>query len=70
MKENVYFDFPYRNEVNICSNSIKDLLKFAKNHHFNWYDRSVSFLNEETVEVKNSLNNLNKLKRLMKKYKN
>lgn len=68
-QEYVYFDFPYRNELHICSSSVKDLLTFAKNHKLEWFNNSIHFLNEEIDEAKKSLNYLNKFKRLMEKYK-
>lgn len=68
-RENVYFDCLYRNEFRICSSSIKDLMIFAKNHNLKWYDKSINLLNEEISEVKTQLNDLNKFKRLMEKYK-
>ena len=69
-QENVYFDFPYRKELHICSPSMQDLLSFAKNHNLKWFHKSMNLLNQEIIEARDSLNFLNKFKRLMEKYKN
>ena len=67
-KENIHFEFGYRT-ISIHSKSMKDLLEFAKKHKLKWIDKTSKILNEEIVEVKNQLNNFNKIKRLMEKYK-
>lgn len=68
LQDKIHFEYRF-GEISIHSDSMKDLLVFAKKHKLKWFDKTSKILNEEIVEVKNQLNNFNKIKRLMEKYK-
>ena len=59
LQDKVHFECHF-GEISIHSDSMKDLLVFVKKHKLKWFDKTSKILNEEIVEVKNQLNDLNK----------
>lgn len=68
LQDKVHFECHF-GEISIHSKSMKDLLEFAKKHKLKWIVNTSKILNEEIDDLKNQLNDLNKFKRLMEKYK-